>query len=378
MSNLRLYNVTISNDVQQRLPRNAQRRLESLGLLDADTPVTEAIAGEPGTRNIHGQYRGKYAEKLAAELEELVGASGYGHLPLYGIDRDTPIDGYYAGESSEVSPLDPREDSIQEFRVTVQREGSRETHWRGVETEPYQPDPGHTFGNDTSALIAIPAVAGNVRWYDGESTSDATTVDTVTTELGDVDRYDATATPTDGETLVFDVELDETWPTACLVWDTRGHANRTDADDVVQWQRRFATDAAFSGDAVIENGRLRLTITKPDAQTSGTLSAERYSSGSWSSVSLPASDWSPQIVDFDTLAPMVTRGHVEFINTSTSERYALDMALHRGHEDVLWTIPSGESDPIPTGLKDRLAPIASESVMDAQPEMTLVRRQEVR
>lgn len=198
-------------------------------------------------------------------------------------------------------------------------------------------------------------------------------------------------------------------------------AATTQGNRTVTWTPSSAIDLSASGDiafwieADTTAGTHALTLTDSAAATEtvsykSQLSANTFdrvelASSNWSTVDLTAitdatwdfagdgtgisktitidrlagpSDW--QLADAD-----VTRiglGRVafqfDFQNAADGSTYALDGRLARGMDAVQWTVPTGESALPPSGLKDYLDPIATESVQTPSEEAGLRERAEVR
>jgi len=121
---------------------------------------------------------------------------------------------------------------------------------------------------------------------------------------------------------------------------------------------------------VVETGRLRLRLNEATG-----LTAERYSAGSWSTVSLGTSDW--QLFDVALRRPGAAqvRARLTFEDTASGELFELAAVLSRGRDDALLYSPSGVQ--VPSGLVTRLTPIAATTVLDLQPERTLIERGEL-
>jgi hypothetical protein len=358
MTDTRLYALTIPEGSQTRLDATVQQQQALQAVLGSDTGSVESIATDPGERPLTVEYPDEYAAIRAAELREL--AQGLSQpVPYYGIGTSTPEDGYYTvSRVSEAGPVDPRSDAFQRVRATLTREGTRSSHWRAVTADSSQVD--HPFGSVLEAPVGVPAAASKVRWYDSETEAVATpTVQTTrTTADGDVDILDADAAPYDAPEVIYELAYDEEGLVDPRVWDTRGLADRTDGNGALQWQKVFAASHDYTGDVVLENGLLRLTVDEP---ADPGIQAERYTSGSWSSVSLGASSW--EVFDWDvrTIGLARVAGVAEF--TDGSSFHTLSWRLDRGAEDVLWSTSDSEG-PVPSDLQTLLDPIAAEHIYD--------------
>jgi hypothetical protein len=360
MTDRRLYALTFPEGIQTRAENTLRKAQQRQGVLGSDTGNVESIASEPGERPLTVEYPDEYARLRATELREL--ASGLSQpLPYYGTTASTPTDGYYSvSQVNRAGPVDPRSGKFQRVRVTVTKEGTPASHWRQVMTDPVQVD--HPFGTTTEAEVGVPAAASKVRWFNAETgATEAPTVQaTRTGEDGDVDILDATASSYDAPDLLYELAFAEEGITDPRVWDDQGNSSRTDANGALQWQKVFAASHRYEGKIVIDNDLLRVTIDEP---ADPGISAERYTSGSWSSVSLGASDW--QVFDWDIRSVGTARvgGVAEFQDTTQSPTvyHTLRWRIDRGAEDVLWSSDSA----VPSGLQTLLDPIAAPRILDA-------------
>jgi len=375
MTDRRLYTAVIPSGAfaPESGETTVRRRLSKLAGLESGAAV-EATGTEPGEYRIDGQFRGKFAERATAELTELLEADVLDAVELYGVGASTPEDGYFQAERGTNSRPRPQTPGVVAFDGDLSKEGTRASQRRAVATDPKERP--HPWGNDTAELVGVPAAATKVQWLDYErtQTESASPADTVTAEFGDVDRFDLAAAPTgfeDRPLLVFDLPLAESGNVDAAVFDTYGDA-RTDADGDFAWGQVFRSDHVFEGDAVLSNGRLRVTL---DGDTN-TLTAERYASGSWSAVSLGASDW--QLFDVDLRHPGAAqvRARLTFEDSASGDLFELEAVLHRGWSGLQFYSPDNLQ--VPSGLVTLLDPIASARVLDPQPERTLVPRSELR
>lgn len=381
--------VEIPGDSQMSEREQRQRQLARQSALQ-DLPAVETVSSDPGDHTLSGQYRGAHAEKLAAELQELVEYAGIETVPFTTEPTGSPLDAFYSIQSGDFQPLHPQEPRLQRFEVALVREGTPGSHYRAVTTAPSQPENGTDAGNDTTGYVGVPAAASKVRWFNPEAktTVEPTVATTRSGEHGDIQLYDAlNDTSIRGPTLLYELPLGQAWQTDVQVWDGRGHGltGKTDADDVVQWWRVFSPEHDYTGRVIVSNRVLRLAFD----ESSNEVKAERWDAGTsaWSSVTLPESDWEVFDVDVTEIGFAEARAQVEFRDPTQSPTayYSLDMVLPRGYESAQWFNPPGESPPAPTGLIDPadgdqglLDPIADTSVVDPQAAAGLVARSEVR
>lgn len=355
MTDRNLYALTIPSGIQvraeQRRPKNQARQ----GVLGSDTGNVESIASEPGERPLTVEYPDKYARQRAAELRET--AAGLSQpLPFYGISEQTPADAYYSVSSLDRGgPVDPRSGKFQRARVSLTREGSPTSHFRRIQTASAQVD--HPFGSDLSAPVGVPATAKKVRWF--QPTTQATAIPIVQTTrtgaTGDVDILDAAAAPYDQPEILYELPFTDEGVTDPRVFDSRGFNSRTDANGALQMQKVFSTSHRYEGEVVIDNGLLRLRI---DESASPGIEAQRFSSGSFSAVSLGASSWAVFDWDVRAIGLATVAGVAEFSDGSSF--HTLRWRLRRGAENVLWSTDS----PVPSGLQTLLDPIAADHILD--------------
>jgi len=376
--------------------------LAEQGVLDGDALV-DSISSEAADLSLSGSYAaGDWAPLLAGELKELADAS-LGALPLFGAGGVSDLDsGYYEVESADVGPPHAVGKRVYEWNLSLTKVGTRKSHLRAVETKVTQPDPGHSFGNDTDAWVGIPAAATGVRVTDSLSEPTqremTTPVKTVETPHGSVGVYDARAEAIENPNYVYRVAADQEAPVDVHVYDTLDRDSQYIEGSngrVRQWQSVYARDHDFAGEVVISSGRLRLTIDEPtNADETAALEAETYDpaaaggDGAWIPIDLPSyadgdldTDWQPADVDLTHIGQARVAAQVEFeavAGTNAGDVYAVDVELERGRSDMEVWIPESVTDPIPDDLKSLLEPIASTSVVDSGVEQGLVAREGVR
>ncbi|GGO01861.1 hypothetical protein [Haloarcula pellucida] len=356
--------------VGQRPPSDTtQKNLSALGVLGSDSGAVEPISTEPGTQEIRGYYRGRYAWKLARELKEL--ASVDGAIPIYGA-RDSDADGYYAIDRVEADAVEAQAaDWLQQYTLAITREGSRANKRRAVRTNRGQVD--HPFGNATTAEVGVPAAATQVQWLDRETgdTSTPSLVATRSAELGDVEIYDLQAAPYANATLTYDLDYASMGDVDVRVWDYRGVGSRTDSDGVVAAAKVFSTAHEYAGERVISNGLVRLRVDQSPA-----LSVERWddANSTWTTQSLGTSSWS--VTDIDIRHIGMARADARVVFSDGSSEYPLDVSVKRGWTDPLWMEVDGEGGTKP-GVKDLLDPAASGQIYDPGADQGLVAREVV-
>lgn len=381
MPTTRLYSVALPEATTRSVEDTVGTQLAEQGVLGEDA-IVEALSGQAADLTLTGQYAlgTYYSQLLAAELSELADATLSG-LPLTGTAGSRA--GYYEVASADVGPVHAGGRDIQEFTVSLTRIGTRNSQFQAVDTTVTQPAPGTPYGTGESGLVGIPAAARLVEAVDTAAQpsqrAQPAPTSTVTTAFGDVDLYDVTAVPFSDPVYIYDVAKDAQPPVDVAVYDTRGRDSKyIEASNgrVRAWQRVFARSHEFDDSVVLSNGRLRLRLTEPPTGASTPLTAERYSSGSWSGVGLPATGWAPVDVDITALGMARVEAQVTF--SDGADRYALDLVLDRGRSDVAVWIPRTETRSVPSGLFDLLEPVAADSATDPGVTQRLVARSEVR
>lgn len=344
------------------------QQLATQGLLGGAEAIVTPISSNAADLQLTGQYRWgpTVSSMLAAELDEIADA-GVSELPLYRRDGSFANAGYYAVERADVEPLHANQRAAWQYTLSLTKEGTRESHWRTVETDRSQLT--HPWGNSTVAEVGVPASATDLQWLDRETgqTTAATPTATRAAELTDVMVVDQTDAPTRTAALLADLALADLGPADVRVWDTRGTASRTDSDGIVRWQKCFATSHPFDGAAVITNGLVRVRL-------GDTLTVEHWddSAGAWTTTALGTSDWSLARWELRTIGLAQARARVWFADGSAQQ--PLDCRLARGVQEPQWSEPDG-ADATPPGLVDLLAPVASERIYHVGPTLGLTPRE---
>lgn len=375
-----LYRAHIPESAVSNAGATASAQLAKLGLIGGGSAVNP-VAGNPGEVSLTARYWGQYAERDGLGLAELLDSDSLQALPFSSTTGQTELDGYYAIQSSTSGRVQPQDDRAFEASGSLVLEGTRASHRKGVSTRVSQPNPGNTFGNETTALVGVPAAATRVQWIDAvpaSQTAPPTVQSTVSAQHGDVDLIDARAPSFDDPILVYDLDYDAQGDVDPGVWDTYGTDTITDSDSVVQWGRVFdpAHDPRSNHELVVENGVIRLTF---DDDTN-TLTVESWddASSSWTSTSLGTSDWQLLETDVRVINGMRVEALVTFNDsTSPSTEYDLRMVLPRGYDFPQWLVPEGVTASVPSGLTTLLDPIADEQAYDAGPEFQLVSKEDL-
>jgi len=372
----------------------SRAQLSRQGVLNGSGRV-ERVSGEAADIRLDVDYRGKFAERMARELREILSSNDIEAAPFAAVEASQPSDSYYTAELVDDEPAMPQAAGAVSVGANLTEQGTRKEQTITVDTSPSQPSPGHPFGNDTTGYIGIPADARRVRIVDSTSQptqrSRPTPVATVDAEHGAIDLYDATAESIDEPTYLYDLAYELQGDVDPGVWDTYGHGSIRDADGVVAWGRVFATSHDFGADAIVlENGLLRITIDEPtNADATALLEAETYDAGAdaWTTINLPSydadldTDWQPADVDLTHIGQASVRAQVEFeavAGTNQGDIATVDVELERGQSDLEVWIPRSVTGELPPDLEALLTPIASTSIVDSGVEQGLVAREEVR
>ncbi|WP_363463405.1 hypothetical protein [Halogeometricum borinquense] len=374
----RLYTLSTRDQWIVQLGNSDYRKTTSVSSVSNDdcALMSKPLSHKPGELRFEFLLGGDGAGRLAAQFSELLD-SDYGVIPFFGVGESTEYDGYYVAHSGQSEPLDATAaGSLQRVGAVLKEAGTRQSHWRSVEMNVSDTQNDITNNPAQSTAVGIPAAATLMRWFDpvADEVQPATPSATTATEFGDVALVAASDAPTDSSALIYDLPYVESGKTDVRVWDNRGVA-KTDAENVVQWDRVFVPDHDCVGSPVVSNGAIRLTLDAANG-----IAAERWVDGSaaWQDVELNDSDWSLVDADLVNVAPASMDSQLLFENSSSGVQHALNMRLGRGRTKVLFTNPSGEDNQTPSGLADYLRPIASDEVETTNASLNLRSRQEVR
>ena len=378
----RLYRSPIPEDALEEQTSRTRAELSRLTQLKGSGVVSQ-LGTQGGDLTLDLQYRGQYADRLLLELRELIESPGLPSLPLAPVTDSSTLDGYFATDTTtDVGPQSAQSTGLQRLRATLVREGTRQSHLQAITTRPQQVT--HPFGNGTAAEVGVPASAGRRQAVPTrtdpptrEPLADAI-VRTEQAEHGTVDIVDVTQLPIEDPIITYQpADYDPIGDVDAGVWDTWGEPTVTDADGVVQWQRVFDTQHDLRGDLVLENGLLRITLaptlSPSDGQT--TVTAEQWDDTNSQWTGLPLGDqsgtdqhWVLVDVDLYRIGPASVRAQLDFedrgaTSATRGERYAVNVALDRGLTSLRVWLPDPAA-PLPAGLEELFAPIASSSVVD--------------
>jgi hypothetical protein len=331
---------------------------------------------------------------MAEEFEELFSGGGIESVPFVTVGKQSGDNGYYTLSNVDLEPLDPRGNGFYKFDGVLTKEGTRESKRRAVKTSISQVE--NSFGNTQTALVGVPAAASDIRWFESETeqTEPASVVETRTAEHGDVEVVDALTSSFDSPALVFDLPYQQEGKVDTVVWDDHDRSKLDvqysgdrvgDATVGVSavgtetylnsWQWCFSTAHEFAGDAVVDNGfvrlwlgdRLRVDHYQPDTEE-------------WALTSLGDATWQLDDWNLTRIGPARVTARCRFYDSTQSptQHYELDMDLPRGYQSPVWIVPENQTPPTPSGLVDLLSPVANESDYSPQAEQGLVARAEVR
>lgn len=359
--------------------RSQAQSLAQTGRLGSDETTVDQLTTEaPGTE-IRGSYdvtSGIPADRvpmLAGEFDELVGA-GRGPLPLFDTDDSATFSrrGFYSISDGSVDPVHPTRPDVQQYRLTLERAGTRRDSFRAVALNSV--DITTPFSGSDPAGVYVPAAAGKTMWLDraDETAQSASSLATTGSSRGIVARY-APPAGLDRPALVYDIP-EPADVRGVVVFDSRGNADKFDGDGVRQWQAVYQSGHEFEGDIVLSSDRLRLRIREGSG---GQVTAERYAGGSWSAVGLSSSPWYVLDVDLLQLGQHRAAAQLRFRQSGAAD-YVVSVALNYGREVAIVQPAADESDPIPPDIESLLAPIASGRSTDPQPSRTLVSREVTR
>lgn len=394
MTNRLLHAVNIPEELLSNPSNEAQSKLASNSVLGG-TASAEDIASEPTEKVLTGIAGGKFAKLTALELEELFTSDLIVPYTVRGRD-DPQTDGYYATQNVDVQRAAASQDELQKFDGRLTKNGTQGKNWRAVRTNPQTLD--NPFGSATAPEIGLSGRARKVRWFDdvAGTIEDATVQRTVEGEHDYLNIYDASEPSFDAPVLIYDIPYEEEYPTDCTVWDTYGRpkvysvststaqvGSATVGSATVggyetyvasQWQRVYLADHDWVGDMILETDRLRLEIGQPEES----VTAYRYDpdDGQYNLVQLGASDWRLWDVDIRTIGLAQIDAQFEFEDTSSGAHHNLNGTLVRGLDNVVWTVPNNEGS-TPSGLIDRLDPIADDSDRVVNASADVVKRSEV-
>ncbi|WP_135851295.1 hypothetical protein [Halorussus salinus] len=373
-----LYTLTIPADSQTSTGTKARRNTSKRGLLGGDTGTVESLSTAPDQRTLRGQFRGRDAEPMAAELAELFEASEFEAVAYSAAESaptaSTPADGYYTPETLDVRRLDPRAEGVVAFDGAMTRVGTRDSHRRAVETAVAQVE--NDFGNEQTAHVGIPSAATDVRWFDPETTAteppDDEFVETRAGEHGSVDVYDlhASSLSLDDPTLVYDLPYVEEGKTDPTVWDDRGANSKFDEEGLLQWQRAFVTDHGFVGNPVLDNGLVRVRL---DEKAGLSVVEWEDEDALWATVEVGTSEWSLSTATVTRIGPARVEAQCRFTKSGHARSpFALDVRLPRGFERPQLLVAESEEPPTPSGLQTLLKATANQQDYSSQVEQGLV------
>jgi len=365
MATKQLYVLVLPEQNQNNARGQGRRNQQSSGTLGGGTASVQPISQEPGTKRIVGGYGNEYAEKMAAEWEELFQSQGIEEIPWTSKATTSQEDGYYTASDITRTPDVPAERRVQQFDGKITRTGDQSSHYRSIATNVQTVT--NPFGSQTTALLGLHTDAERTRWMepDAGTVEQATSVSTNTGEHGNIDFYNAQNSNFTNPILLYELDYATEWKGDVRVFDDYGRSktDTIDGTDVpLTWQRVFVVDHNYQGNPIVETQKLRLELDK----SANSLTASRWDSGSssYSSVSLGTSDW--QLYDYRFVLIGLERVDMvmEFEDTQTAGNYyRLNASFKRGRENVLFHEQDGASS-TPANLQTLLDPIADDSDRD--------------
>lgn len=380
-----IYEIPLPETAQPEDSDRESSEIADSGLIQSDGSLVEQLSSDPSEVSLEGilRYGRPFSRIAAKELEELA-SSSFSELALFRRDADRALDGrgWYELDSAEIEPLHPNREEIYRYRLTLKKVGTSKSKLRALETSNNQVDHDEQWGNDQDRFVTLPESASKVEWFDADSEerAGAESVATRETEFGTVDIYDvddgAAGLETDTPKLIHQIDKIDDGATDLRVFDTRENSAKLDEDGRRQWRFVFSSEHEFDGAAVIDTGAVRLILDEAD----GTLDAGEWDNvaETWVDVGLTQpSEWSLLDIDIGTIG--MVRADVQLtLEEESGDRFALNATLQRGGDDVLFSIPSDETGPIPSAILDWLEPIAASAVVDSAPAKTLVTRSRTR
>jgi hypothetical protein len=382
----RLYTLVLPGGSRGDTTGIGGRNTAQITPLSAGTSTTESISVEPGQFELTGYFRGRGADRLTKQLEELFSASGYESVPFVSLGAKREDDGYYTLESIDAEPVEEAARGyLHRYTATLEEAGTRRSSFRSVEIAvDSAPNP---LGTTEESVIGVPAAATDslTRWYDysANTLTPATPTTTVATEFSDVELFDVAAAPSPtAAALVYDLPYTNQGKTDVRVWDDRdrGLTAKTDADSVVQWARVFVASHEYQGRPVVSNGRFRVLLNEDPATRSG-VQAERWDPGAsrWTSVALGSNPegWALIDADLTRIGAAAVRAQLLF-RAEDGTQAPLNTRLSRGEDVLLFSTPPNAPAATPVSLRDLMEPIASDRLQTAGESLGLRAREEVR
>lgn len=391
---MQLYTIPLPERDEAR-PQDARAaQIQQAGLLDAGIDTQKVGAEEADlTRDGQWRYGERFGNKVARELETLA-SSDYSAIPLYDPDAADlgKQAGYYEVERADITPAQAATEDVFEFSVGLSLTGTRETHWRAVETT--SETISHGLATGASGLIGIPAAATKTRWYtQADGTKVASATRTVTAEFGRIALFDPSASSFDDPTLIYQVAYDRERDTDVLVYDERdrekywtfeaddtdvgtdahvGTATVSGGEKVNQWTHIFDPSAEFSGDPVVDNGLFRLRFD----EDTGLLRAFQWDGSEWDHIRVNAVDYHLLDADVERIGPAQVDVYCAFEAVSDGTLSPAVLSIQRGIDRAV--VRETTNTTLPSDLETMLSPIASDQTTDVQPAQSVRSRQEVK
>lgn len=383
MPSHQLYALAFPEDALDSANPSAQRRQAQQGQLTTGPPAVRTIAAEPGERELSGDFRGKYADIMAEEVQELLQAGDIDAVPYFVRNETRGFEGYYEPRRQrEADRRDPRIGGVHRFSGVLTFTGTNESHLRTVEVS--NSTVTNPFGSASTQTVLLANSSIRPRWVSqkGDTVTDASVQNTFNGEKVAFDEFDATEpafSTNESWTLVYDLPYPDEWQQDPRVWDDHDRNQSVTENNVTvdpAWAHVYDPGHSYNGSRVIETGRMRLL---PDP-SSNTFTAQQWNdtSAAYENVSLGSSDW--VLSEWDTRRIGLERvtARTRWENSSdTTQTAELEAEVLRGQNETLFYEPENADGSAPSGLVTLLTPIAMDTDEALGEDAGLLERNEV-
>ena len=429
-----LYALPIPESAQIDTGTQLSKQISAQGSVGKGEGAVQSISLDPNQQKIQGSYRSQevLGGLMARQMEELFQSGGIEYVPYFGREGADGIDGWYTLDNTDIGPADASTEAVQTYNGTVTKVGTKKDYVRAVRCAPttvetvgasnYSADnqPEHT------ERIYLPTDAARVRWFSPvtkaveraeplnkweypEQAGELANYRAYS--LDQASFYDSSEGAPTPPALLYELPYRREYQSDVRVWDTCpeivgeekiipgdlprgsevggpgatvgsatvGASPREGNVAVAQaWQRVFRSGHEFRGEAVLDNGVLRIRFD----DERGALRAERSRGhfDAWADQPLRSSPWTAVDLDITHVGLARVEAQIAF------ERYDgvvhnLDVALPRGYKRAIWTTAQNETGETPPALAYKLAPIAMWGGVDvsiANQRADLVAREDIR
>lgn len=369
-----LYTVFIPDRDQQKTQTKQSKRVSKKPSLTSDSGDVQETGSSPGARPVNGVLKGEYAKLISKQLEELAVNGNYDSVAYFTDDNDPLNDAYVTVEQFSVNPIDPKTPLLWEYDGRISEAGTRQSHFRAVETQVVPID--NPFSDGSDPRVAIPTSANAVRWYDDvsqqiENVAGFSSGQTAQGRNQEIIRYNPTNASFDDPTLLYRDSYEVEGGHDARVWDDFGRA-QFDENGVNSWQKVFSTGHNFNGVARVENGLVRLNL-EPFS-----LDVEQWDSVNeqYDAVSLGVSDWALDTFNFTRISPGRVEGQLGLRDVISDQLYNINFQVNRSTQNILFTVPPNAGSP-PQGVIDLLDPVAETWSQAPQNIVTIKAKSEV-